>query len=156
MNSRSIRPFSDIISSMEKAKCFRIYNQFGFQFRIKMNIFFLLALLPQALFGLSIRKFSTSRLQRNHNDQPKFFNKSNKTHKMKRKNSKNKQIITDFELNHQNCYIISQPDHRRQIHCIDAIPHHGEAIGLFTSLETAAKWLFPKKSDNFDLDSIHG
>ena len=119
-----------------------------------MNILFLLALLPQPLFGLSIRNFS--RRQRNNNDQPKFFKKVNKTHKMKRKNSKNKQIITDFELNHQNCYIISQSDHRRRLHCIDVIPHHGEPIGLFTSLESAAKWLFANKSDNFDLDSFHG
>ena len=119
-----------------------------------MNILFLIMLLAQPSFGLSIRKFS--RIQRNHNDQPKFFNNAKKTQKMKRKNSKSKKIITDFELNHQNCYVISQPDHRRQLYCIDVIPHHGEAMGLFTPFETAAKWLFTEKSKNFDLNSYHG
>ena len=119
-----------------------------------MNILFLLVLVPQPLFGLSIRKFS--RLQRNHNNQPKFFNNANKTHKVKRKNSKNKQIITDLELNHQNCYVISQSDHRRHLHCTDVILNHGEPVGLITQFETAAKWLFTTKSDNFDFDFFHG
>ena len=119
-----------------------------------MNILFLIAFVSQPLFGLSIRQFA--RRSRSQNDQRKFFNNTNKTQQMKRKNSKGKQILSDFQLNHQNCYIISQQDHRRQVHCFDVLPHHGEATSLFQPFETAAKWLSTKTSKNLDLNSFHG